>query len=68
MEAGLKEFIKAYAKDTGLEETDIALLAGALASDSIKKLPQYAHFGLTMNQVAPHLMQYLALIGKTLNE
>jgi len=64
MEGGLKDFIKAYANAEKLEELDIAFLAGAMAKDSIEKLPQYAHFLATLGQIAPQLLHYIQLAGK----
>lgn len=66
MEAGLKQFIEAYAKDNNLSEVDVALLAGALSADSIKLLPEYIKFIQVLSEVAPHLLQYIQMSSKVI--
>lgn len=61
----MNEFIKTYAKAKGLPEIEVAMFAGALSVDTIKKLDTYKEFVLTLNQVAPQLIQLNAVLGKT---
>ena len=68
MEAGLKQFVEVYAKSNNLNEADVALLAGALTSESIKLLPEYLKFVHTLEQVAPHLLQYIQMCDKVIKE
>lgn len=64
MEAGIKQFIEAYAKDNGLLEVDVALLAGAMMQKSIKNFDQYKHFILTLGTVAPQLVHMIQFAEK----
>lgn len=53
----MNEFIKTYAKAKGLTETEVALIAGAFGYKSIEKSDLYKDFVMTLNQVAPQLIQ-----------
>lgn len=53
----MNEFIKTYAKAKGLPETEVAMFAGALSHKVIEKLDTYKDFVMTLNQVAPQLIQ-----------
>lgn len=64
MEAGLLQFITAYAKDNNLDDISVAMLAGALSSDAIKALDEYKKFVLVLNSVAPQLISYIELAAK----
>lgn len=64
MEAGIRQFIESYAKDTGLDQVDVALLAGALMQKSIKNFDQYKHFILTLGTVAPQLVHMIQFAEK----
>lgn len=64
MEAGIKEFIKEYAKIAGISEIEVAMFAGAAGHKSISRLDNYKKFVLTLNDIAPHLIHYLELAGK----
>lgn len=65
MEAGLKQFIEAYAKDKNLTEVEVGMIMGAVAHEAIAKLPDYAKLVETMNAVAPWLLHYIQLAGKS---
>lgn len=64
MEAGLKQFIEAYAKDNNLTETEVGMLAGAMSHKAIEKLEEYKKFVFTLNAIAPQLIHYCDLAGR----
>lgn len=64
MDADIKEFVKAYAKTSNLNELDVAMYAGALSAGVIEKLDDYKMFVISLNQVAPQLIQAIVLAGK----
>lgn len=64
MQADLKQFVKIYAKDNNLNELDVAMYAGALSTGVIEKLDEYKMFIISLNQVAPQLIQAILLAGK----
>lgn len=64
MNADIKEFVKVYAKNNNLNELDIAMYAGALSVKVIEDLDEYKKFVITLNQVAPQLIQAILLAGK----
>lgn len=66
MEAGLREFIKAYAKDNDVSEVEVAMLAGALSADAIKTLDEYKRFIVVLNSVAPQLIAYIEMAIKNM--
>lgn len=68
MDAGLKQFAEAYAKDNGLSDMEAGVLVGALSAKAIEKLDEYKKFVLTLNSVAPQLIHYVQLAGKTEGE
>lgn len=68
MEAGLKAFITAYAKENNLTEVEVALLAGAMSAKAIEQLDEYKCFVLVLNSVAPHLLNYIQLAGGNKND
>lgn len=65
MEAGVKQFIEAYSKDTNLTEVEVSMLMGAISHAAIEKLPEYSKLVQTMNTVAPWLLHYIQLAGKS---
>lgn len=65
MEAGVKQFIEAYSKDTNLTEVEVSMLMGAISHAAIEKLPEYAKLVEVMNANAPWLLHYIQLAGKS---
>lgn len=63
-EAGLLQFLEAYAKDKKLTQIEVGMLGGALTSTSIKKLPGYNEFILTLGTVAPQLLGVIEMANK----
>ena len=63
MNADLKNFVTVYAKTKGLPENEVAMFAGALSKNVIEQLDAYKEFVLTLNQVAPQLIQLNLVLG-----
>lgn len=63
MNASLKEFIEVYAKANNLSEMEVAAYSGAMAHKALKNSEGYTKFVQTLNQVAPHLLQLVSILG-----
>jgi len=65
MEAGLREFVKAYAKDKSITEIEAAMYAGALNHKILEDTLHYKEFVITLNQVAPQLLQLINVLERS---
>jgi hypothetical protein len=61
----LKQFALIYSKLKGLPEDEMLMFIGALNHKVIEGLDTYKEFVLTLNQVAPQLLQLNSVLSKT---